>query len=53
MTEEDKSLLDTDKLEEDLKRSKGDAIHTVTRAGLVLMPFAGGPAVQFFNEVIA
>jgi hypothetical protein len=53
MTEEKEPLMGTDELEEDLKRSKGDVVHTVTKGVLSLMPIAGGTAAEFFNEVIA
>lgn len=53
MREENEPLLDADELEEDLKRSIGDAVHTLTKAGLNLIPIAGGTAGELFNEVIA
>ena len=53
MKEDNSSLLDTNKLENDLERSKEDVIHTLTKAGLNLIPIAGGSAVELFNEVIA
>lgn len=44
-------LLDVDKLEGDLKRSKSDSIHTLAKAGINLIP-AGGAIVELFNETI-
>lgn len=52
MTEDNKPLLNTDKLEEDLKRITEDIVHTLTKLGLNLIPIVGGPAVELFNEVI-
>ena len=35
------------------KESTGDHIHRVARAGLSLIPYVGGPAVELFNWLVA
>lgn len=35
------------------ERSAGDVAHSAVRAGLSLIPFAGGAAVELFNLIIA
>jgi hypothetical protein len=42
----------TDKKLSPPKKSKGDAVHTVARAGLSALPVIGGPAVELLQAVI-
>ena len=34
------------------KKSKGDAVHTITKAGLSAIPLIGGSAAELFNAII-
>ncbi len=34
------------------RRSAGDVVHAVTKAGLSAIPVAGGPAVELFQFVV-
>lgn len=45
MKENNSKLVDTDKLEKDLERSKEDTVHTLTNAGLNLIHIAVGLVV--------
>lgn len=45
---------DSNKSSNDLPRAgAGDAAHTLVKAGLSAIPFAGGPASELFNAIIA
>ncbi len=46
-------MTDERKIEEDLKPSTGDYIHTGIKAGLSTAPYIGGPIAEFFSFVIA
>ena len=46
-----KKSIDPDKLKQDLKRNKGDVIHTLTKASIATVPFTCD-IVELFDDII-